>query len=421
MKATQLTAVLAAASAVTVMVAGNGSAAGAADSYSLSGFAAGVRVVGPQNVVQVSSEPLSTLFTTTVPAARSNATASVAALGGLVSIGSSSTDEHARAVDGGVQIVSHAVTGNVNLLNGAIKIGTVETTTTVTYTGGKVSDATSTTSFVGLKIPGTFVSPSPRQNSSVTIRGLANVGLNSFSRKTASDGTVSVDGIGLFVSLLRPVGALDQGALIFINPTNAGIGPAGPKVAGPSGFAYGSQITAGSGDTAQVESGRTAYINMGTAGTGGQDVTHSTTGIVVDGVTSSGVLRTTANGVKADDHSTATMTAQATGVNLLGGLVKASALKASASSTTSSFGTMTHDVQTTGVSVSVAGTPIDLSRPDNTVVDIANLGRVTIGKTVISGAVVDVTALDIVLTTAAYGLPAGAHIELARAVAWTVQ
>jgi len=56
--------------------------------------------------------------------------------------------------------------------------------------------------------------------------------------------------------------------------------------------------------------------------------------------------------------------------------------------------------------------------PRNTVVTIANLARVTINAQSNAGGVAQECLLDIILTTAAYGLPVGAEIQLGVATAF---
>ncbi|MGN6607989.1 MAG: choice-of-anchor P family protein [Jatrophihabitans sp.] len=418
MKITLLAAAVTAAATVTgVLIA---APAGADTAHTFSGFGAGVRVLGPSGLVEVTAEPFSTLYTDQVPASSSNETAAADALGGLVHIGAMTTEEHSVAVTGGSQTIAKATAANVDLLNGLITLDAVTTTSTVTYTNGAVSGQSAKSTFVNLKIAGQAIPANPAQNSYFGAAGIAEVAANTYSSYTGSDGTVTVDGIGLYISLLKPVGSLDTGATIFLSAAEAALGPHVPQSnTGPTGYAYATRITTGAGSTLKVASGRTAFINMGTSGTDGTNVVHTTTGVVVNGVTNTGVLRTIANGVKGTTQSTATMTSQVTGINLLGGLVKASAITAVAKSVSTSSGTHSTSAKTTGVNVSVAGQPINLNVPAGTVLTIGKIAKVTIDKTAKSGAIVIVTGLDIVLTTAAYGLPVGAHIEIARAGAAT--
>jgi flagellar basal body rod protein FlgF len=401
-----------AAAAVAVVPSGAGAAT---DLGALSGFAGGTRIVGPDHTLISDTTALSTVYTDRGGVRRANSISGLAALGGVISTGEVTTSERTQAVTGGMKLVSHARTAGVNLLDGAIRADAVDTVTTVTHVGSSIT-STSRTTFVGLHITGANLPVTIPQNYHVTIPGLANLVLNTVAGSTGADGSRSFDGMGLFLSLLRPVGKADQGLAVFLNPTRASVVPAAPSQ-GVNGYAYGSRVLATAPGSTSVRSGRTAQLTIGGHGTNGKTVAHKTVGITVAGVVSPAAITSSGRGTWSTAKSAVAMTAQVADVNLLAGLVTADALAATARATHAAGQKPRYSAAFTLVNVKVAGHAIPVDAPANTVLHLANLGTVTINKSKVVRSYETVTAIDIVLSTAAYGLPVGTHVELATAAA----
>jgi small subunit ribosomal protein S19 len=73
-------------------------------------------------------------------------------VGGLAQVGAVTTDASSTKFGIGFKTVSHARTANVSLLNGAIRISAVDTTSTAESNGTDTPTATNSTEFVGLTI-----------------------------------------------------------------------------------------------------------------------------------------------------------------------------------------------------------------------------------------------------------------------------
>jgi hypothetical protein len=102
-------------------------------------------------------------------------------------------------------------------------------------------------------------------------------------------------------------------------------------------------------------------------------------------------------------------------INLFNGLIKADAITASAHVRGTPRG-----VQVSGssqlVHLVIGGKPIALNTSPNSVLNLG-IGKVTINQQVKSAKKITVRALDIVLGKAGYGLPAGAEVQVAVAIA----
>jgi hypothetical protein len=105
------------------------------------------------------------------------------------------------------------------------------------------------------------------------------------------------------------------------------------------------------------------------------------------------------------------MTASVANVNLLGGLIKATAVKVTAHADLKGIsGSMT----LTGLTI--GGTRIPLSVKPNTVINLG-IGKVIVNQQIRHRYNITVRGVDIVLLKPSGGLPVGAEIQLASATA----
>ncbi len=137
---------------------------------------------------------------------------------------------------------------------------------------------------------------------------------------------------------------------------------------------------------------------------------------------SSGVATTTAFADKTATTAATKQTSTIAQANILGGLITADALTAAASVGATSTAFSSSEDGTTITNLVVAGQKIDANVADNTVILLAGIGSVTVkavhvtqgsrkAKLVVDALVIDVTQ------TNSFGLPIGAEIEVAKAVA----
>jgi hypothetical protein len=401
------------------------SAAGAVTFRHMLGFAGGTAVQALGTTVESDLTSESSVDTVTPGAGETN-TALTASVPSVATVGAVNTGANSDALDdGGVQVVTSAQTAGVNLLGGAIQARAVTTTDVATVHGNNTTDYSVHTEFVGLKISGLTIPLTVPKNFHLTIPNVANVVLNaSFaSAGPAGSGALMTEGAGVYISLLKARGDNPAGTVIFVNPTYSAISTVSPtNTPTIGGYAYGSKITAKAGNLLNAESGPTARISLPINGTGGV-VKHNTTATVsIPSVLTASAVTDYAQGVKAatGSRSYSTMTTQLANVNLLGGLITADALTGIAHVETTPGGGTTSTATTSFVNLSIAGRKIPVTISPNTVINLANVGTVTVREQSKNDSQAQVTLLDIKISTASYGLPAGAEVRVGVAAAWVI-
>ena len=335
----------------------------------------------------------------------------------LISAGAVTTSTQAFAIPGGVEVLSHVKTADVILLGGAIRVKAIDTTATATYISGNVTSDTSTT-FVGATVGSTNIPITVPKNFDINIPGVARVMLNVTFTATASGGAVMTQGAGLYVSLLKPQGSNAIGAEVMLNPTYSAIQLQDSTLAhSVLGSAYGTQVTAAVGTLANVRSDATAPISMPGAGTHGVTTYNTVASANLAPLLRVGAVTTSATGTDTAAVFDSRTTSEVAGVNLFNGLITADAIKATAHAHGVPGGVSSSDGSSTLVNLSIGGKQIPINVAPNTVINIANLAIVTINQISKTGNAVLVRVLDIKITTASYGLPVGAEIQIATASA----
>jgi hypothetical protein len=407
-------ALAAAAAVAATVVAGQGAAG--ASTYEFVGWSGGSIVRALNNTVTSALTAASSIEGPAVGATDSNSLAA-ANVPSIASLGAISTSESSSSIPGGVQVTSHARTAGVNLLNGLITASAVDTTAVARYVNGAVSSQTSTT-FVALHIVGVNVPVNIPQNFNVNIPGVVQIVLNaSFTAKQGAN--VMTQGAGLYLSLLKPQGANAVGAAVYLNPTYAAIGAVDPVTnTSVGGFAYGTKVSAKVGTLANVRSDATAPISLAGGGTSGATKSNAIAAVNLNPMLQIGGITTTAAGTNNSSVADARTSVEIAGVNLFNGLIKADAIKGVAHAHRPAGGPTTTDRSVTFVNLTIAGKVIPLNVSPNTVINVLNLGTVTINAQGVTPNATLVRVLDIKLSTADYGLPVGAEVEIGTAAAW---
>jgi hypothetical protein len=335
----------------------------------------------------------------------------------LIDAGAVSTSTQAIPIPGGVEVISTVKTADVSLLGGAIKVKAIDTTAVATYISGVATSDTSTT-FVGATVGNTKIPLTVPKNLDINIPNVARVILNVTFTATASGGAVMTEGAGLYVSLLKPRGQNAIGAEIMLNPTYSAIQLQNPTLDHVvRGSAYGTRVTAAVGTLANIQSDPTAPITMPAAGTHGVPTYNTVASADLAPLLKVGAVTTSATGTDTATVLDARTSAEVAGVNLFNGLIVADAIKAEAHASGIPGGASESDGTSTLVNLRIGGKLIPINVSPNTVINIANLAIVTINEIVKTPNAVLVRVLDIKITTAHYGLPVGAEIQIATATA----
>lgn len=403
--------------------------AGAATFHHMLGIAGGTAIKALGSTIESDFTSESSVDTYVPGQASANTLAHVAVgQGHLANLGVVNTTANTSALDdGGVQVAMAAQTAGINLLDGAIQAKAVTTTVVVTVHGDNTVDWQTNTQFVGLKIGNLHIPVNIPQNWHVSIPGVATVILNAgfAGAGPAGSGAIMAEGAGLYLSLLKPRGGSPIGTEVFLNPTYAAIATTSPSTGATiGGYAYGSKIDAQAGTLLNVNSGPTAQISLPIDGTQGKTMYNTTAGVSLPQVLGVRLVTDYAEGVKGTANpfvrSYSKMTTQLANVNLLDGLIKADALTGQAYVQTNPDGTTTATATTSFVNLYIAGHQIPITVSPNTQITIANVGVVTIRKQATTANQALVRLLDIKITTASYGLPVGADIQIGTAAAWVI-
>ena len=333
----------------------------------------------------------------------------------LLDTGAVNTGTASFAIDGGYELVSHSKLLNINALGGAIHASAVEVTNTVKVVDG-VASSSITSNFVNLVVGSIHVPANVPPNFIIRIPNVATVSLN-YQLAFSNGGQGYTIGIPIYADLLKARGANAIGASVAIGPTYAALGPVIPPESGHFLYAnaYGTKVVAQVGSLAGINSDPTAPITMAAAGTGGTPQTSAIAGVHLDPAASVGAVTDSVNGTNTTTAYDGAAGSRVGAVNLFNGAIKADVI----GSASRVFGPASATVPTvqgssTLVNLVIGGHPIDVNTAPNTKINLFNVAIVTINQQIHpTNRSIIVRALDIVLTTAAYGFPAGAEIQIA--------
>lgn len=404
--------------AVAASVGAFATAASAGPVYSFYASMGGSKVDVVGSTVNSGLTAQSSIQGVTLPTSKSNTVANVNA-NGLLSVGAITTAEQASKTATGATVVGTGHTAGVSLLGGLISIQGVTTRTTTTISNG-VASGTGSTQFVGLHIPGVNLPVNVPPNYTVTIPGIATLILNGvYSSKTAHGALVQT--FALDLTLLNPHGSSPIGSEITLNPGEVAI--ANSSSSGNynlGGFAYGTKIDASVPGVAQTQSGMTGEVIMPSGGTQGKTETNSTAAINVPQILQVGTIGGSQVGTTSTSVADVQDGYELAGLNVLNGLVKASAIKGTAQVHRNIDGSLVPRASTTFVNLTIAGRQIPITVSPNTVVNVAGVATITLNQQVVLANTAAVRGIDIKLTVARYGLPVGAEIEIGAAAAYIV-
>lgn len=397
--------------------------------FAYAGYAGGTQISAVGTTITSSATAQAALYGM-VPGQNTNKAASVSAQP-LANVGAINSDVTGVAQDDGFKVTSHVRTADVSLLNGAIRVQAVDTTSTASASHGGPVAGDSNTRLLGLVINGKEYPADVPQNTGITIPGIATVMVNAAQTAVKGNAVVTRGG-GLVVTLLSAQGGAAAGAVIIVNPTFILVEPANPdNPDAPSlgGGALSLYAESHAGDTVKAETGRLANYDVPIAGTDGQVFNNHLANANVGSLLSSGALDSDVFGISTAKYAKVTADNKIAYLNLFnrllfGGLIQATAIG------TDAHVEMIGDTWQMGgslqfVNLRIAGKEIPVDVAPNTSIHVANLGTVTINEqrsASIPGFLhgFQVTALHIVLDTAGYGLPVGADVQLgvSQAIVW---
>lgn len=389
--------------AVSVLTAAGATTANAAElppvSFTASAFGSSVNVgtvvkSGPSAYLTLGCTTNGTLFKT-------NKTAGLD-LGLVGRVGAVTTTAQTYASP--AKSKTSAQTAGVNLLLGLVKADAIKTisATTRSETGAYSVSSTGTT-VTNLKVAGVSVNANAAPNTKITLPGVGYVVVNEQVKTSKS---LTVTGLHVVVDVQNTLNLL-VGTDIKISQSVSGL--SGPVAGVVGGFAYGTKAVLGS----VVASGQTFPAYMPCLGTGGAVRSNSGADAGIGLVLKSGTVTNTVKGTITSKSAEAISTSTVESINLLNGLVEATALKSVATARTD--GT-TPSVSSEGSSfgaLKVAGRPtIGVDVAPNTKINVAGVGTLYLNRVVKTAKYIEVRQVELVLTSPVNGLAIGTSITV---------
>jgi hypothetical protein len=411
--------------ATTTALAGASQASAATTTFNFASIAGGTQITAVGTTVS-SDLTAESAVSGNKAVEDTNKVASVR-VGGLAQVGAVTTDASSTKFGIGFKTVSHARTANVSLLNGAIRISAVDTTSTAESNGTDTPTATNSTEFVGLTIAGKKYPVKVAPNTGITIPGLATIRLN--AGQTAVNGkSVVAQGAGLYVTLLKASNGVAAGATILLNPTYTWVAPVTDQEGGFAlgGGGFGAYAFAHVGDEIQAETGQLGGKFVPPLGTGGETQSNTTGKVNLPQLLTVKAIESTVTGTSIPALSETTVTSKLADLHLFpslsGGLISATAIGSTAHVRLDG-GTPVTEGSLQFINLKIAGKAIPIDVAPNTAINIAGLGKVVINEHKelrVNGVVhaYQVIALHITLDTAKAGLPVGAEIEIGASQAF---
>lgn len=391
----------------------------AVTNQTLTGTAAGTRIVVLGGAVESGPTAASSLTTPYTGKSATNSLASVDVTG-IASTGVLSTKVATSAITGGKRISSTARVAGLSLLGGLVKATAVESTSSVSVVNG-IATPSGSAKFVDLAVAGTTIPLNVPKNFTVNVPGIAKVVINKAVGTQLSDNAARETGAGIEITLLEALAGHGAGTVVQVAPTAAAAVLPTPALGAPvGGRGYATRVTANVGGTVQVTSGPTGLATMPVGGTAGRDITNNTVGVHLGTIADAGTVAGTVNGSRTQAASRSTVSSRVAAVRLLGGLIKADAVTAVAQASKTSTGSVVLSGQSKLVNLTIGGIVVPLNVAPNTRISVLGLVTVTVNQQIRTATGITVRALDVKVIGSGLGLPVGAHVEVATANAWVV-
>jgi hypothetical protein len=404
----------AAALAATGLSAVASPASAALNPWTYAAYSGATQINALGTTIQSGLTAQSSLTGSEVPNSAQTQVASVH-VGTLANVGVITSGQEATATLGGTKITSTVEIAGLDLLNGAIKADAIESSSTASASLLGLSGDTAT-KFVHLTIGGHLIPIDVGKNTRITIPGVADVVLNE-TKVDIGPGTVRTYGAALHVTLLKANSGAPAGAEIWVNPTLAMLMPTPDSDAAPVfGSAYSTYVAAAVGNNVKVLSQPTGVVSVPIGGTNGVKYTASLASVKLQNVLTVGALQNSVTASTVPGFADVATESEIAKVNLLNGLITADAIDVNAHVRNSAADNVS-ETRMNLVHLVIAGKPYPVNVAPNTEINIAGIARIFINQRVVTPNAAAIIGLRVVLSTAKYGLPIGADIQVAVASA----
>jgi hypothetical protein len=410
----RLTTLVAAAAAAIASLALAPQSGSAATVYTYFGEAGGTQIRALGTLIRSDLTAPSHIIGNKIPASNSNTTASVNVTG-LARVGAISTEvasSRAGTVD---SIKASAEIANVSLLSGVIRAQALTTSATATHEGD-VLNGTGDTQVLGLKVGSINVPVNVAPNTTIKVGNLASVVINEQKTTRVGDKIIQ-EGSALKVTLLRDRGKVPLGSTITVNPVRVAWGPSIPPKSPPVfGNAFGTLVKAHVADL-QAVSGPTAYVQTPPFGNYGIPIVNTTARLRVPGVVTTGAVESISTSTSVPITADVANSNETAYINLLGGVIKASAIKVIAHANLDAGGNVTVDGSMAPLRLTIGGNTIPIDVAPNTKIEIPNVVSITVNEQVTTAKSIKVTGLHVTLLSPQGELGIGADVRVAEAYA----
>jgi hypothetical protein len=313
------------------------------------------------------------------------------------------------SVDGNPTASASSTISGASLAGGIISATAISATAQTTFAGGVFSNAGGAT-LVGLTIGSQTLAADPPPNTKIAVPGVGSLILN---QQTATPTSLTVNAIDLTVTVAST--GLGLGTKIVIGHAHSAL--LGPTTGEMGGIAFGASLTG----TGVVALGRVAPAYLPCLGTDGVTDTNTTLGITTPLVSTATISSSDeGDALPAGPQATTSDTIQ--GVNLLpgvlGSLVSATTVTATASATLANGITTVSETGSQFVGLSVAGFPlINDDVAPNTELSIPGVGTLWLNRVIVSPHGIEVRMIELVLSVSVSGNPAGTDLIISDASA----
>ena len=345
---------------------------------------------------------------------------------GLLTVDATTASSYAKRTATRAENKESATIAGLSLLGGLITADGITAVANVNVSDTAFALSTHGSGFTNLVIAGQKIDPAVKRNTIIPLAGIGNVTVFgvTHSGETNSDESLSVNMLSVTVTQTNTLN-LPVGATLSIGSVTAGYTRAQPKV-GVSGVGTVADANLAAGDVLLADLGSLGNTSIGKCtGTNGRTIKKTVAAVNGGSLVTLAGGSSTAFGGPTDKKTTvAQTTATVSGVSLLGGLITAGTLTAVANETAVNKIVTASAAGSTFGNLVIAGVPVPLTVPANTIVPLPLLGQVVVneqtvpangrGPTVVNGLHITITASN------ALGAPVGTDIVLAHATATAV-
>lgn len=291
----------------------------------------------------------------------------------VLSSGTVTTSAASEQTAAGPASSSSATTEGASLLQGLVAATAVQSVSTTTrdHSTHKLATSAAGTQFLALTVGGVPISGTPQPNTKIALPGVGYVELNQQTSHVFSGRAgLTVIGIHVFVTLSTPLAPV--GTQIIVSEAQSSLG--GPVRGLLDGTSYGASANVSN----TVIAGRQFPESLGCLGTGGATRSNTGVSIGIPGILDSGTVADTVHGVSNAKTASGEVTSTVQGLNLLSGVVRATAIKADVTAAGNPPALGNHS---TFLGLSVAGFPgiTDHVSP-NTKLSLAGIGTLWLNR-----------------------------------------